>query len=77
MDLNSIITSGDLEIYVLGMMPADQSKKIAFLADLFPEVREEIDMIIATLLAMSDTADLTPSRSVKNTLLRKLSALGR
>jgi len=71
-DLSCIIESGDLELYVLGMLPQDEADKIEQLASLFPEVREELNRISASLEGLSATADIAPSPSVKVDLMNRL-----
>lgn len=75
MDLSCIISSGDLELYVLGMLPRDEATKIEQLALLFPEVQEELDRISASLLGLAGSADLMPAPTVKERLMRQLQAL--
>lgn len=75
MDLSCIILSGDLELYVLGMLPEDEARKIEQLAILFPEVQEELDRISDTILGFANTAEATPSPSVKDNFMSKIKAL--
>ena len=75
MDISCIISSGDLELYVLGMLSQEDNVKVAQLAQLFPEIKKEIDDIQQSLLQMSDEADDAadvPSAAVRETLFRKL-----
>lgn len=72
MDLSCIIESGDLELYVLGMLPQDEADKIEQLASLFPEVREELNRIAASLEGLSATANIAPSPLVKVDLMNRL-----
>lgn len=76
MDLSCIISSGDLELYVLGMLPQDEAAKIEQLALLFPEIQEELDRISETLLVVGETAHLAPSPGIKAGLMQQLAALG-
>lgn len=75
MDLSCIISSGDLELYVLGMLPQDDAYKIEQLALLFPEVRSELDRISESLEGLAATAEATPSPAVKSRLMQQLSSL--
>ena len=72
MDLSCIILSGDLELYVLGMLPKEEAGKIEQLAKLFPEVQAELDRISESLEALGNTATAAPSASVKDNLMKKL-----
>ena len=75
MDLSCIISSGDLELYVLGMLPEEEAYKIAQLAILFPEVQAEVDRISESLESLASAGTSLPSPSVKNSLMAKLGAL--
>ncbi len=76
MDISCIISSGDLELYVLGLLSEEDNIKVAQLADIFPEVKEEINHIEQSLLGVGDDSDDAPSLSVKSDLFAKLSTLG-
>lgn len=75
MDLSCIILSGDLELYVLGMLPEEDAYKIEQLALLFPEVQTEINRITESLQGLTLAATAMPSPSVKENLMGKLKAL--
>ena len=75
MDLSCIILSGDLELYILGMLPKEEADKIEQLAKLFPEVQAELDRISESLEAFGNMATVTPSASVKDNLMGKLRAM--
>lgn len=77
MDLSCIISSGDLELYVLGMLPPEEAYQVEQLALLFPEVRAEIDAISAALEGVASAAPAQPSPDVKERLLQKLGQLKR
>ena len=70
MDISCIISSGDLELYVLGMLSEEDNLKVAQLAQLFPEIKAEIEAIENSLLQVSDETD-APSLSVKDDLFAK------
>ena len=67
--------SGDLELYILGMLPKEEADKIEQLAKLFPEVQAELDRISESLEAFGNMATVTPSASVKDNLMGKLRAM--
>lgn len=75
MDLSCVISSGDLELYVLGLLPEEQAYKVEQLALLFPEIKEEIDRISKTLEDLANTASTLPSPGVKTRVMDKLKAL--
>ena len=74
MDLSCIIQSGDLELYVLGMLPPEEAGKIEALCKLFPEIQQEVDAIAATFEAGAMQMAVTPSASVKEKLMASLPA---
>ncbi len=75
MDLSCIISSGDLELYVLGMLSSDDAYKIEQLAQLFPEIKAELDEIEDALINTANTSEVAPSVAVKENLFSKLKAL--
>lgn len=75
MDLSCIISSGDLELYILGMLPEEEANKITQLAVLFPEVQVELNRITATLEGLGTVSTSVPSALVKDSLMGKLNAL--
>lgn len=75
MDLSCIISSGDLELYVLGMLPEEEAVKIEQLSKIFPEVREELDRISESLEVFAANASVSPSPAVKEDLMNKLKDL--
>lgn len=74
MDLSCIIQSGDLELYVLGMLPPEEAGKVETLAKLFPEIQQELDAIASTFEAGAMQMAVTPSSSVKEKLMASLPA---
>ncbi len=75
MDLSCIILSGDLELYILGMLPEEEAYKIQQLAILFPEVQAELDIIGESLEGVATIAAVAPSPAVKDNVMNKLRAL--
>lgn len=74
MDLSCIISSGDLELYVLGMLPAEDAAKVSQLAAMFPEIKQEIERIENDLLVSSMNTAVQPSASVKDKLMQAVKA---
>ena len=74
MDLSCIISSGDLELYVMGMLPPEEAAQVETLAQLFPEIQEELNSIAATFEAGTMQMAITPSASVKEKLMASLPA---
>ncbi|MCU7550817.1 anti-sigma factor [Chitinophagaceae bacterium LB-8] len=75
MDLSCIISSGDLELYLLGMLPEEEAYKIEQLAVLLPEVRLELDRISGTIEDFARTSERNPSAGVKANLMERLRSL--
>ena len=75
MDLSCIILSGDLELYVLGLLPKEEAYQIEQLSLLFPEVKSELDRISQSLEGLAATAVATPSPAVKTRLMAQLRTL--
>lgn len=75
MDLSCIILSGDLELYVLGLLPQEEAYQIEQLSLLFPEVKSELDRISQSLETLATTAVATPSPAVKTRLMEQLRTL--
>jgi anti-sigma-K factor RskA len=74
-DLSCIISSGDLELYILGMLPGEEANKITQLAILFPEVQEELNRISESLEALGSVSAATPSAWVKDNIMGKLAEI--
>lgn len=72
MDLSCIIQSGDLELYVMGMLPPEEAGKVETLAQLFPEIQQELDAIAATFEAGAMQMAVTPSSAAKEKLMSSL-----
>ena len=75
MDLSCIISSGDLELYVMGMLPPDEAGKMEQLIALFPELKEEADRISMALEAAANQSGLAPGASVKAKLFSQIKEL--
>ena len=75
MDLSCIISSGDLELYVLGMLSSEDAYKIEQLAKLFPEIKAELDAIEDALVNAANEEEERPSDAVKDQLFNRLRQL--
>lgn len=75
MDLSCIISSGDLELYVLGLLPKEEAEKVDALILLFPEIKEEVDRISETLEVMSSHSSAMPGKHVKENLFEQFTRL--
>lgn len=75
MDLSCIISSGDLELYVLGMLPEEEARQVEQLAALFPEVRQEVDRISEALEAVANDSTLAPGAATRDRMFHTFSQL--
>jgi anti-sigma-K factor RskA len=75
LDLSCIISSGDLELYVLGMLSSEDAYKIEQLARLFPEIKAELDAIEDALLNAANEVEEAPSPAIKDQLFSRLKQL--
>lgn len=64
MDINEMINSGNLELYVFGLLNEDESKEINELAKINPIIEKEIISIEKAILNLSSS--FSPSISVEN-----------
>lgn len=55
MDPEEIIASGQLEMYVCGALPPDESQEVQEAVNTFPEVRRELELIEESLLLLAET----------------------
>lgn len=75
MDLSCIISSGDLELYVLGLLQPKEAQQVEQLALIFPEIQQELDAISNTLEDAARSAAPVPFPAVKQRLMQKLHEL--
>jgi anti-sigma-K factor RskA len=75
LDLSCIISSGDLELYLLGMLSSEDAYKIEQLSKLFPEIKAELDAIEDALLDAANEVEEAPSPAVKDQLFSRLRQL--
>jgi anti-sigma-K factor RskA len=67
-DLSCIISSGDLELYVLGSLSPEEAHQVEQLMSIFPEVREEVDRISETVEKMAMQSSYSPGESTRTNL---------
>ncbi len=75
MDLSCIISSGDLELYVLGLLPQEEAYQVEQLSVLFPQIQQELDRISLSLERLADSAHAAPSPAVKQRFLQRIRTL--
>lgn len=75
MDISCIISSGDIELYVLGLLPEDEAGKMEQLMLLFPEIKEEADRISEALEVTANAGEALPRSLVKEKFFAEISKL--
>jgi anti-sigma-K factor RskA len=68
-DIQEIIESGKLELYVLNVLPYDESTLIESLFNTYPQIRHEIEEIQATLQLYAKAHYVTPNMLLKNEIM--------
>ncbi len=78
MDIQAYIASGVLELYVSGALSDQEMSEVEHMAQLYPEVKQELDEIEASLLDLANNLHDGPRASLKDELLRnvKLQSVG-
>ena len=72
MELNEIISSGLLELYVLGMANEQETAQVLAMAKQYPEVAAEIAAIEAGLEEYAHANAVSPSSKVKENILAEI-----
>lgn len=76
MDIKEYITSGELELYVAGLLPEKRNKEIHALAQQYPEIQKEIEEVEKAVLALSKAAAPTATQEfsdvIQKLILRKV-----
>jgi anti-sigma-K factor RskA len=72
MNPKDIIESGDLELYVMGLLSAEQMQQIEQWAEQYPEVRQALDQIEADLEQLAQQQAIAPPPSLQTQLENKL-----
>lgn len=71
MDIQAYIASGILESYVLGELPASEARQVEQMAERYPEVRQELNLIEQTLEGVAQATAVAPRPELKNAILEK------
>ncbi|EIM75383.1 anti-sigma-K factor RskA [Nitritalea halalkaliphila LW7] len=75
MDIQAYISSGKLELYVLGELSEREREEVVRLAKRYPEIKEELVQIELAMEAFDQKAAVKPSLSVKNRIFDTLDAV--
>lgn len=77
MNIQEYITSGILELYATGALPTQENAEVERMYALYPEVKNELDTITATLEAYAEIHAVTPPSALKETILQHIKQLPR
>jgi anti-sigma-K factor RskA len=72
MDIKEYISSGILELYVLGSLSSEEMKEVERLSMLYPEIKEEIDLIEITLENVALSGAKKIPIDLKNQILKEI-----
>ncbi|SNS66670.1 Anti-sigma-K factor RskA [Belliella buryatensis] len=65
MDIQAYISSGKLELFVLGELSVREQEEVMKLAEQYPEIRKELDQIEEAMFAFDNLSGKAPSTSLK------------
>lgn len=78
MDIQAYIASGVLELYVSGALTEQEMREVEHNAQLYPEVKQELDEIEASFFNLANEIHTGPRASLKDEILKnvKLQSVG-
>ncbi|MFO7826202.1 MAG: anti-sigma factor [Cyclobacterium sp.] len=76
MDIQNYISSGKLELFVLGDLNETEQQEVLSMARKYPEIQQEIDAIEAAMFAFDKASGKAPSPAVKDKIFASLEAAG-
>lgn len=74
MDIQTYISSGKLELFVLGDLNETEQQEVLSMARKYPEIQQEIEEIEAAMFAFDQASGQEPSSAVKNKIFASLDA---
>lgn len=74
MNVKEYISSGNIELYVLGMLDQAEQNELLMLAAKHPEIRKAIDDAENDMLALDNTLGEIPAFAVKEKIFQKITA---
>ncbi|WP_162340504.1 anti-sigma factor [Cyclobacterium salsum] len=74
MDIQAYISSGKLELFVLGDLNETEQQEVLSMAKKYPEIQKEIAEIEAAMFAFDQASGPEPSPAVKNKIFASLDA---
>ncbi len=72
MDIQSYISSGKLELFLLGELTEREREEVLDFAKRYPEIQQELDDLEETMLAFDNMTGIAPSQEVKDKIFSKL-----
>ncbi len=72
MNIQEIIESGIIELYVMNALPEDEAAGVAALATAHPEIRLEIEQVETVLQKYAQAHAVAPPPALKDTVLEKI-----
>ncbi|ERM80562.1 hypothetical protein P872_13120 [Rhodonellum psychrophilum GCM71 = DSM 17998] len=72
MDIQAFISSGKLELFLLGELSEREREEVIKLSEQHPEIRRELDLIEEAMFAFDDNSGATPSMDVKQRIFDTL-----
>ncbi len=72
MDIQAYITSGKLELFLLGELSERERAEVVSMAARYPEIREELDQLEEAMFAIDNSMGADPSAAVKNRIFDSL-----
>ena len=72
MNIQEIIESGIIELYVMNALPEDEAMQVAALAVTHPEIRAEIEDVEAALQNYTQAQAVAPNPELKDLILKRI-----
>ncbi|PZX59190.1 anti-sigma-K factor RskA [Algoriphagus ratkowskyi] len=72
MDIQSYISSGKLELFLLGELTEREREEVLDFAKRYPEIQQELDDLQETMFAFDNLTGLAPSQEVKKRIFSTL-----
>ena len=72
MEINEIISSGLLELYITGLTSEEETLQVEQWAKQYPEVKKEIDELQNVMASYAMAEAIQPDKSLKDKILAKI-----
>ena len=77
MSIKEFISSGILELYIMGAAGSEDVQEVERMAAIHPEIRDEIESISQTMEELAMSASISPGRNVKPFLIATIDYMER